>query len=1463
MIKQYLIKNNVKPNPIQKGLGFFVFLFSFLFIVIFGITPDQADSSLVGWWTFNDGTGANATDSSQYGNNGTLSSPSPTWVAGDGETDESHALSFDGSNDYVSIPSSNSINSIAGTNQEVTVSVWINISASTPINIWQPIVTMNNWSLMMTADNLLTFTTSNSYYETNNGFPFKPDGKWHMITATFNGTTDSMIRIYQDGVLMRSYYGGALSSSSLNLFIGEGSGNNSWEKFQGSMDDVRIYNRALSASDIAQLYGKTPVSLSSDQVTYPSSSVNATLTANVYPATGVTVNTVSFYSNNTLIGQGQNTQNSPNTYTLSYPFSTGVYALTAVVTDSNSTSNTSVPENIYVNTNQLLYTVNNYGLQSLIYNGRQFVTESPNPGTVAVTRVTFKGTDGTLKNYGYGYSSPNTAQSIGNASLSSFSYSNDSNSASDCSNLLGVTVSGTNPSCVRQKYTGEGTGSTDGYTLGLLYTTVDPQTLKIDYYFTNNDGNDTLNQINVQYFMQMHVPDMNATPNYWLQIGGLDVSSEPFAFVAGTWGSLAFFSDDYTRNTQFGAMDTYNPVPRPYINYRFDFQNYSTPGGDDSNTKIDSVLPGQTYHYAVYFRFGLPTDTPQTLIPQTINGTPVAINAFTQTYPNLLNWTDRRPIGFWFTSNAQYATPTNPRGWNPAQNGFDSSSQANFTASVLAESDQIIGRFNSMTPKPQGFIIYDLEGQEILQIFSYVGYPNKLDILAPEMYAVTDQMFAKFRAAGYQPGIVIRPQTFMSGTTLPNTCTFSTTGGGQASDVFVSTNTNAQTSPSSQTSYRGYACLSDAVCGSANKEYTAGTATWDQNDTFCITGTGPTTTPTFPTAGNSTTWTCTDALNRPTYCTASMPSSVCGSAAKAYPFGSISFGQDTFCTGATISSPVSSQINFPNPANYNWSTSWNCVDAYSNSTSCTATLARPICGTDNQYYSSNTGFTGTQCTTGTPGSATFPANGDSKSWSCTDPNLSSNVNYCYASYNTPWAQPGYQLPAYQTLALKDGLDLFSLAIANGNGGSGYQVNDQLKIILPSNPNNYREALVTVSSVNGGAVTGLNITDYGQAYAYQTGTYNLTDVTGSGSGAAISLTSNFPQITAANLANVNAEVTNSTVPSDYNVSVLANLESKVAYAHQRWGIRLYFIDSSVYGAGNLSSWAFNFKIMRQLLKDFPDCLFIPEETTDNELAASARNFSNGLNNASLNIMSTASMMYQNSFYVMRGVDGFYQDYLSELEQSVEDGNIPVYDNMWWTIDTDAEYVYQDSEGSPSIAANLNQLGYDLTVDIIGTGLGTVTGTIPINSGATNNQILNVQEINCPSALCDVLVDQGTQVTLTAVPVSGYTVTWSSNCTPVSNNPNQCAISVNSTQAVTATFNTTPSSTCQYGCVSGDPSPTMYDAYMVANASVGTVSLTSNQKTQAMVSSKAETGPSMYDAYLIAQYAVGDISKFPVQ
>lgn len=127
-----------------------------------------------------------------------------------------------------------------------------------------------------------------------------------------------------------------------------------------------------------------------------------------------------------------------------------------------------------------------------------------------------------------------------------------------------------------------------------------------------------------------------------------------------------------------------------------------------------------------------------------------------------LQWDDKRPIARWFIAEHTRTSATNPRGylWNPTLDALDPGA---FHAAILAQTQNNIERLNRMVPRPQGVLIWDLEGQEFPHAITYIGDPTASAVFAPEMDAIADTLFAMLRSAGYRVGVTIRPQNALEG----------------------------------------------------------------------------------------------------------------------------------------------------------------------------------------------------------------------------------------------------------------------------------------------------------------------------------------------------------------------------------------------------------------------------------------------------------------------------------------------------------------------------------------------------------------------------------------------------------------------------------------------------------------------------------------------------------------------------
>jgi len=107
------------------------------------------------------------------------------------------------------------------------------------------------------------------------------DGKWHLLTGTWDGTT---MRLYIDGVFnVSAAKSGTLLTGGQNPIIGNSS--DLVHPFNGYLDDIRVYNRALSAQEVAQLYALGATTLASANTTTLSSGL-----VGYWPLDGNTIN---------------------------------------------------------------------------------------------------------------------------------------------------------------------------------------------------------------------------------------------------------------------------------------------------------------------------------------------------------------------------------------------------------------------------------------------------------------------------------------------------------------------------------------------------------------------------------------------------------------------------------------------------------------------------------------------------------------------------------------------------------------------------------------------------------------------------------------------------------------------------------------------------------------------------------------------------------------------------------------------------------------------------------------------------------------------------------------------------------------------------------------------------------------------------------------------------------------------
>lgn len=214
-----------------------------------GGTPNV--TGLVAAYAFNESNGTTATDSSGSGNNGVINGA--TRIA-TGRTGYGNALNFNGYSNLVTVPDSNSLDLTT----RMTLEAWV-----------YPTSWMSDWRSIIAKDygtgELAYYLFANA--NTNqpafggriNGYPFAtgltqlPATTWSHIAGTYDG---QYLRLYiNSNLVAQQVLTGSLPVTTGALKIGA----NLWgHYFQGYIDDVRIYNRALSQTEISTDF-RTPI----------------------------------------------------------------------------------------------------------------------------------------------------------------------------------------------------------------------------------------------------------------------------------------------------------------------------------------------------------------------------------------------------------------------------------------------------------------------------------------------------------------------------------------------------------------------------------------------------------------------------------------------------------------------------------------------------------------------------------------------------------------------------------------------------------------------------------------------------------------------------------------------------------------------------------------------------------------------------------------------------------------------------------------------------------------------------------------------------------------------------------------------------------------------------------------------------------------------------------------------------
>lgn len=231
-----------------------------LLILLLLTSTAQADitSGLVAWYKLDEGSGTTANDSSGSSFNGSLIN-SATYTAG---KIGPYAVSLvRASTQYIHIPN------LVVSGYPFTMSAWVNMASNT-----QGVIASINAGANIGGSGI---NRGDIFYATSAGgtgcFYFQDNannntiacggsitvGTWAMLTGVFASPTSYVL--YVNGTNVASTAGPLTLNFTLTTETDIGTDSDATNLTDGAVDDVRFYNRALSAGDVAQLYAYTGI----------------------------------------------------------------------------------------------------------------------------------------------------------------------------------------------------------------------------------------------------------------------------------------------------------------------------------------------------------------------------------------------------------------------------------------------------------------------------------------------------------------------------------------------------------------------------------------------------------------------------------------------------------------------------------------------------------------------------------------------------------------------------------------------------------------------------------------------------------------------------------------------------------------------------------------------------------------------------------------------------------------------------------------------------------------------------------------------------------------------------------------------------------------------------------------------------------------------------------------------------
>ncbi|MGE3801254.1 MAG: LamG-like jellyroll fold domain-containing protein, partial [Candidatus Kapaibacterium sp.] len=247
------------PSQLQVPIPLWVQLLVIVLSIVLPTLPLQSQAptnGLIAYWPFS----GNANDASGNGHHGTLFGPS---LVPDRFGTARSAYSFDGVNDYIQVPHATALNP----DSNYTISVWVKFCTSQPQTARdETYVVGKGWgfgqfnhgvAVIISQGNKMGMAEAGGAFA---GRTTMQDGEWHLLSLVVEYFGPPMFpnfyaQFYVDGqpeFSSPANLAGHNITTLQAMVFGKNSGNGA--HFKGGIDDIRLYNRALSSQEIQSIY---------------------------------------------------------------------------------------------------------------------------------------------------------------------------------------------------------------------------------------------------------------------------------------------------------------------------------------------------------------------------------------------------------------------------------------------------------------------------------------------------------------------------------------------------------------------------------------------------------------------------------------------------------------------------------------------------------------------------------------------------------------------------------------------------------------------------------------------------------------------------------------------------------------------------------------------------------------------------------------------------------------------------------------------------------------------------------------------------------------------------------------------------------------------------------------------------------------------------------------------------------